>query len=139
MKPSKKKNIARARRARRTPVEGRSGLPHGSGVGPFGVEGALAGAAAGAFAGPVGMVAGGVIGGLIGAVVDEVTHEEEVRHSRHDAELDEAIGVTGPGIGAAKPDQPPARFGAYSSASSGVGGSSTETVSSGPIQDVDEQ
>lgn len=113
------------------------GIPKDEAVIPLGIEGAIAGAAVGSFAGPVGVIAGTTLGGLMGALADEVLAEERRRAEAHDAQLDEAIGVTGGSMGAAPPDQPPARFGAYSTGSSGA----TEahgTPSSGPIQELDE-
>jgi hypothetical protein len=139
MKSARRVKVSKAKRKTEPSPEEAAGLPRRHGAGPYGIEGAVAGAAIGAMAGPVGIVAGSAIGGLIGAVAEEVLNEEEARRSKHDAELDEEIGVTGGTMGAAKPNQPPARFGAYSSASSGAGGMpSHDGVSSGPMQDIDE-
>lgn len=123
-------------KAARSSVPGLAGLQRGHGH-TLGLEGALAGAAVGAMGGPVGIVAGGAIGGLVGAVADGMLAEDRAADTKRDAELDQIIGVSGGDIGAAKRGQPPARVGAFSSASSG-GESSHGVDSSGPIQDVDE-
>jgi hypothetical protein len=97
------------------------------------VSGAVTGAATGAVAGPPGMVAGAVIGAAVGAVIGLGLDREDERKASHDQELDREIGVTEGDLGAARPDQPPAVVGAYSSGSAGAGGSGTST-SEGPMQ-----
>lgn len=102
------------------------------------VSGAVAGAAVGALAGPVAVAAGAVVGAAAGAIAGvALADDAEVRHS-HDADLDRDIGVAGGDLGAAAPGQPPARRGAYSAGSAGVGSPSGATPSEGPMQDVDE-
>lgn len=97
--------------------------------------GALAGAALGAIAGPAGAAAGAVIGGAVGAVVAKVADDEAERASLHDAELDEAIGVTGGDIGAPNLKHPPAKRGTFSSASAGGGGGGGGgSTADGPMQ-----
>ncbi len=98
--------------------------------------GVIAGAATGAIAGPPGIVAGTVIGATVGMAVGKVMDEEEDRIELHDEDLDEEIGVTDGAIGARPPDQPPARFGAYSAGSAGAG-RETVTPSEGPLQHID--
>jgi hypothetical protein len=87
--------------------------------------------------GPIGMVAGAVVGGVAGAMAGAVLDVEDERTSAHDHELDVEIGVIDGDIGAATPDAPPARRGAYSASSSGAGGGGAQP-SEGPMQDVDE-
>jgi hypothetical protein len=73
-----------------------------------GVGGAALGAAIGSIAGPPGAIAGAIIGGAIGtasaAVIETVEHER----AKHDAELDEEIGVTSENLGSAPPPAPKA-------------------------------
>ncbi|MGH7440122.1 MAG: hypothetical protein ACRENE_30900, partial [Polyangiaceae bacterium] len=71
-------------------------------------------------------------------VAGEALEWEAVRSRRHEEELDEAIGVVGGDIGAASPGAPPARIGAPSAASLGLGGGGGGTPAEGPIQDVDD-
>jgi len=100
-------------------------------------SGTVAGAVVGAIAGPVGAVAGAIVGSVAGSAAGAVLEDEEVRSSRHDEELDEAIGVYDGAMGAAPPNAPPARVGAFSAGASGAGRSSVPPAS-GPMQDVDE-
>jgi hypothetical protein len=102
------------------------------------LSGAVAGAAAGAIAGPGGILAGAAVGGAAGAIAGAALADEAEQRHAHERELDRDIGVTEGDLGAADPSQPPARVGAYSGASAGVGGSSGSTPSEGPIQDVDD-
>jgi hypothetical protein len=102
------------------------------------IAGEIAGAVVGCAAGPVGAIAGMVIGGLAGEVAGEALDREAAFARRHDEELDETIGVYGGDLGAAPPDAPPARFGAPSAASLGLGGGGGATPAEGPMQDVDD-
>jgi hypothetical protein len=61
--------------------------------------GEVVGAVVGAGAGPVGAVAGMVIGALAGHIAASAMEEEGHRVAVHDAELDDAIGVTRGTIG----------------------------------------
>ena len=101
------------------------------------VAGEIAGAVIGSAAGPVGAIAGMVIGAVAGGVVGEVLGADAERKHRHDEVLDETIGVFGGDLGAAKPGSPPARLGAPSLASLGIGGHAS-TPAEGPMQDVDD-
>jgi phage tail tape-measure protein len=117
---------------------GADGLPlrhHEEGV--FARSGAMTGAAAGSVAGPPGMVTGAAIGAAVGAVIGTVLDREDDRKRLHDATLDAEIGVEGGDLGAASPDQPPARRGMYSAASAGMGATPT-SASEGPLQNPDE-
>jgi hypothetical protein len=61
--------------------------------------GAVIGATVGVLAGPPGMWSGAVLGAVAGAAAGRVMNVQEARTSRHDAELDEAIGVTSRNLG----------------------------------------
>jgi hypothetical protein len=63
------------------------------------IAGEVVGALVGSAAGPAGAAAGMVIGAAAGALVGGVMEQEAERASRHDAELDDAIGVTGGDLG----------------------------------------
>lgn len=102
------------------------------------VLGAAAGAVVGSIAGPAGAIAGAVVGGAVGAVAGGALVEEEEERHHHDEELDEVIGVIGGNIGEAPPDQPPARIGAFSRASTGTGGGGEAPSTDGPMQNVDD-
>jgi hypothetical protein len=99
--------------------------------------GAIAGASLGAIAGPPGMVAGAVIGGAIGAAAGHRLEKDDVIADEHDAELDKTIGVSGGDLGAASPNQPPAKRGAYSGASAGTNAGGGDAPSEGPMQNPD--
>ena len=58
------------------------------------VSGALTGAIVGIVGGPPGLVVGGAIGAALGTVAGVVLDREVHRVDRHDAELDDDIGVT---------------------------------------------
>ncbi len=101
------------------------------------VAGAVAGAATGAVAGPVGAIVGGVIGTVAGALAGSALSDDDAIHSRRDHELDDEIGVTKGDLGAASANQPKAKHGTFSAASSGAGGTGGATPSEGPLQDID--
>lgn len=82
--------------------------------------GAAAGAAAGAIAGPPGIVAGAILGAVAGAATTEALAESDEDKEAHEAKLDREIGVTGGNMGASMMTMP-ARIGAYSAGSAGVG------------------
>jgi len=65
------------------------------------IAGATGGAAVGAIGGPPGVVIGGALGAAAGFLVGSVLDTEEHRASKHDHELDDAIGVTKGDLGAA--------------------------------------
>jgi hypothetical protein len=73
----------------------------------------------------------------MGMVIGKTLDREDDRQRLHDADLDREIGVQGGNIGAASPNQPPARMGAYSAASAGAG-SSSPCASEGPMQSLDD-
>ena len=100
-------------------------------------SGTVAGAVVGSIAGPVGIVAGAIVGSVAGAAAGAVLEDENERVHQHEDELDEAIGVYDGAIGAASPNAPPARVGAFSAGASGAGRPSAPPAS-GPMQDVDE-
>ena len=102
-------------------------------------SGTVAGAVVGSIAGPVGAIAGAIVGSVAGAVAGAALEDEDARASQRDEELDETIGVYDGQIGAAPPNAPPARIGAFSAGASGAGAGRTSVPpASGPIQDVDE-
>lgn len=84
-----------------------SGVPKANGHGVEAEIGAgvgmLAGAAAGAVVGPIGLVVGAALGGVVGEVTGQIMHEHDARRSKHDRELDDAIGVTSGPVGAGAP------------------------------------
>lgn len=102
------------------------------------VPGAVVGAAVGAIGGPAGVIAGGIVGAAIGAVTGEALENDDARRSAHDVHLDEDIGVYGGAMGAASPDAPPPRFGAYSAASCGAGSVRESAPSEGPMPPPDD-
>ena len=63
------------------------------------VMGAAAGAIVGALAGPPGMWTGALLGGLAGTAAGRVMYVQGARTSKHDADLDEEIGVTSHNLG----------------------------------------
>ena len=81
---------------------------------------------------------GAVIGGAVAAAAGEVAHREHEDEAARDEELDEEIGVIGGDIGAAKPNQPPAR-GAFHAASLGISTAGHTAPAEGPIQDLDDE
>lgn len=72
---------------------------HSSLVPASAASGAVIGAIAGAIGGPPGAAVGGVIGAAAGLIAGRVIDSEDQRESAHDAELDDAIGVTTDEIG----------------------------------------
>jgi phage tail tape-measure protein len=99
-----------------------------------GASGALAGAVLGAGAGPPGMVAGAIIGGVAGTITGAVLDSESARRASRTRELDAEIGVTKGELGAPNLAHPPAKVGAYSTASAGADASSGEELAEGPMQ-----
>lgn len=63
------------------------------------VMGAAAGAVLGVLAGPPGMWTGALLGGLAGTAAGRVMYVQGSRASKHDADLDEEIGVTSNNLG----------------------------------------
>ena len=102
------------------------------------IAGEVLGGLLGSAAGPPGVVAGMVIGAVAGTLAGESLDADARRKHLRDEELDEAIGVVGGDLGAARPDAPPAKRGAPSSASSGVAALSGPAPAEGPMQNVDE-
>jgi len=88
-----------------------------------GLSGAVAGAVFGAMAGPPGIAAGAVIGAVAGALAGGALDDEAAADTQRTSELDETIGMTGGELGAPNLRHPPAKVGAYSSASA-LGGAS---------------
>ena len=84
------------------------------------IAGEIAGGLVGSAAGPAGAIAGMVIGAVAGTVVGAGMEADARKALQHDRELDEAIGMQGGSIGAARPGAPLARIGAFSAASSGA-------------------
>ena len=70
------------------------------------LSGAAIGATIGSIAGPPGAIAGAVVGGAIGAASGVAIDSEETAADRHDAELDEEIGVTSESLGSMPPPPP---------------------------------
>ena len=99
-----------------------------------GALGAAAGTAIGMIAGPPGMVAGAIIGAGIGALSGSVIDGDARREDAHTRELDEETGVAGGELGAPALAHPPAKRGAYSAASLGVGLVADEEPAEGPTQ-----
>ena len=118
-----------------------AGLPPPSSA-PAALEvfsGMAAGAVAGAIAGPPGIIAGALLGSAVGAAASIALDAHHVEERRKEEALDEEIGVIGGDIGAAPPNQPPAKRGAFSAASMGLAKESDVPPTEGPIQNVDEE
>ena len=98
--------------------------------------GAVTGLATGALAGPIGALAGGWLGSAVGTVTGVALDEQQSRERKVAAKLDEDMGVIGGDIGAADPNLPPARIGAFSAGSAGVGRPHEAGPSEGPMQDL---
>lgn len=96
------------------------------------VSGAIAGAVVGALAGPPGAVAGAILGGAAGALAGSALDRRASANAARTKELDTAIGVSGGDMGAPGLKHPPAKMGAYSSASTGTE-SSGGTPAEGPF------
>jgi len=99
----------------------------------------LTGAVIGIIAGPAGVVAGAIIGSVVGAGVGAMLMDSNSRRWHHDEQLDYDIGVFDGTIGAAAPDAPPVRIGAFSSGSVGAGNArpSTPPPNEGPMQEIE--
>jgi hypothetical protein len=95
---------------------------------------ALVGALVGVAAGPPGMIAGAILGGVAGALAGGVADDDASRQASHTRKLDEEIGVSGGDLGAPNLTHPPAKIGAYSMASAGLGSSSGGEPAEGPMQ-----
>jgi hypothetical protein len=100
------------------------------------LAGTAAGAAAGLMGGPPGVVAGAIIGTLVGAGAAVALDADREATSVRQAALDRTIGVVGGSIGAASPNAPPARIGAFSIASMGISSHGPDS-SDGPMQNVE--
>jgi hypothetical protein len=100
-----------------------------------GAAGAVVGAAVGVAAGPFGAVTGAVIGGIVGVVTGAGLDTGAAQSTDRERELDKEIGVSGGEIGAPNLEHPPAKRGAYSSASAGAGSSNDSTPAEGPISE----
>lgn len=99
----------------------------------FGTVGAISGAVLGGLAGPAGAAAGALIGAAMGALSAMAFETVAAEHDEHDEKLDRDIGISEGDIGAPNLKHPPAKVGAFSSASSGADTSSEVTPSGGPI------
>jgi phage tail tape-measure protein len=99
----------------------------------------LAGATIGIIAGPAGVVAGAIIGSIVGAAAGVMVTDSNNRRWHHDEETDYDIGVYDGTIGAASPDAPPTRIGAFSAGSAGAAGNtpSTPPPNEGPMQEIE--
>ena len=100
------------------------------------IVGAITGLATGALGGPIGALAGGWLGSAIGTFTGVALDEEQSRVREATAKLDADVGVIGGDIGAADPNAPPARIGAFSSGSAGVAPPRLGGPSEGPMQDL---
>ncbi|MDB4998600.1 MAG: hypothetical protein JWM74_6032 [Myxococcaceae bacterium] len=103
------------------------------------VGGAIAGAAGGALmgsiAGPPGAIIGAIVGAAVGGGAGKALEDASEDEAIEDEKLDDKLGLNGGPMGAASPNQPPARFGAFSSGSSGVTPPSEEQQpAEGPMQ-----
>jgi hypothetical protein len=99
----------------------------------------LTGAVIGIIAGPAGVVAGAIIGSVVGAAAGAMLADSNSRRWHHDEELDYDIGVFDGSMGAAPPDAPPTRIGAFSSGSAGGESArpSTPPPNAGPMQEIE--
>ena len=99
----------------------------------------LTGATIGIIAGPAGVVAGAIIGSIVGAAAGVMLADSNSRRWHHDEDLDYDIGVFDGTLGAAPPDAPPTRIGAFSSSSTGgeTARPSTPPPNEGPMQEVE--
>jgi hypothetical protein len=90
-------------------------------------------------AGPPGIAAGAAIGAVAGAMAESVVGRDRDKSARDDARLDAEIGVSGGELGAPNLLHPPARVGAYSSASVGAGRRGGGTPAEGPISEPEDE
>jgi hypothetical protein len=104
-----------------------------------GALGAAAGAMIGAVGGPAGAVVGAILGGVAGAMGGAAMDTEAARVSENDEKLDAEIGVSGGEMGAPNLKHPPAKVGAYSSASAGGGARTSNAPANGPMQSPDDE
>jgi hypothetical protein len=72
---------------------------HVAGVLAGAAMGAAVGAVVGVLAGPPGIWTGALLGGLAGTAAGRVMYVQGSRTSKHDADLDDAIGVTSDNLG----------------------------------------
>jgi hypothetical protein len=79
------------------------------------------------------------IGAAAGALAERVLGRDAERRAEKDARLDADIGVSGGEMGAPNLRHPPARVGAYSAASVGVGEVGGKIPAEGPIPDPDDE
>ena len=99
-----------------------------------GVIGALGGAGMGALvAGPPGAAAGAVIGAAVGTLSAWAADANAEDLAATERRLDAEIGVSEGDLGVPGLAHPPAKIGALSAESSGAGGSTSTTLSGGPI------
>jgi hypothetical protein len=100
-----------------------------------GAGGAIAGAAIGAVAGPPGAIAGAVVGAIAGAVAGLAVEKGDEARDDENRKLDREIGVSAGELGAPNLKHPPAKSGAYSGSSAGVGpADEEEEPAEGPIE-----
>ncbi len=102
------------------------------------VAGAIAGGAVGAMGGPAGIVAGAIMGGAVGTAIGHTLEKDDERAHEVEEDLDKDIGVSGGDLGAASPNQPPAKRGNYSAGSAGAPTSGGSAPSEGPLQSLDD-
>lgn len=105
----------------------------------FAAAASLTGAVIGIIAGPAGVVAGAIIGSVVGAAAGAMLADSNSKRWHHDEELDYDIGVFDGSMGAAPPDAPKARIGAFSSGSAGGAGNapSMPPPNAGPMQEIE--
>jgi hypothetical protein len=101
------------------------------------ISGMAAGAVVGSIAGPEGLIVGAVLGSAIFVAATIALDAENAENQQKDEALDRAIGVFGGDLGAAGPNQPPVRIGAFSTASMGITSESVVEPSEGPISSAE--
>ncbi len=100
-----------------------------------GAGGAVVGAAIGAVAGPPGAVAGAVVGAIAGAIAGRAVEDGDEARDAEGRKLDREIGVSGGELGAPNLKHPPAKVGAYSGTSVGIGpAEEDEEPAEGPME-----